>query len=394
MNSKQSCPSHTANAYHRPIRLNLTAVMTSPSAPTLWIVGTSVSIEDGGYATLLAERAAQLGISTRNLSVGDQTSIMGCMRVLDQGDDIKAGNVVVWEYSLLDTLLRRPPFFARDVHAARRVAWQSLLDRGASVIVLLTAPKKHLATRTACEARIARDARALRLPCIDTRELFAGMGIHNPAAHYRDDRHPRGDSPVIGAMVDAVLECALAPAPPDKETVTAWARKNITAHWQWEDAQSLAMSARLTLRTIHNSLVAIDALPLAEGMAIAIPAASRIVGIGIVSTHESGGIWCGHPGCPPASTRLPAKLPYGFLLRNTAVPCLRGRVSSIASATDHTYGSGVWADYGQELSNSPGEVAVFGILYETQSVASTQFMALAHRCWRRLRMLLHRLSGR
>jgi hypothetical protein len=368
--------------------------MSSSTDRGLWLVGTSVSIEAGGYATRLASRARQLGIGTKNLSVGDQTSIMGCMRVLDQRDNIKAGDVVVWEYSLLDTLLRRAPFFSHDVHTARRVAWLCALDRGASVIVVLTAPKKHVTKRSACEARIARDARALGLPCIDTRDLLAGLGIHDPAAHYRDDRHPRGDSPVIGAMVDAVLEHALKPKPPDKETVAAWVRKNITTHWRWESAESLATSTRLALRTFHNSLVTIDALPLSEGTAIAIPAANRILGIGIVSTHASGGIWCGHPGCPPASTRLPEKLPYDFLLRTTAVPCLVGRVSSIASATDKVYDSGVWTDYGQEMSSIPGEVAVFGILYETQSDAGTKFRALAHRYWRRLRMAVRRLSGR
>ena len=339
----------------------------------LWIIGTSVSIEDGGYATRLAMRAAEHGVATRNLSIGDQTSVMGYMRVLDSRDEIRTEDAVIWEYSLLDTLLTESLFVANDVHHARRLAWKCLLERGANVIVLLTAPKKHLHKRSACEEAIARDAAAVGLPCIDTRELFNTLGIRDASAHYRDDRHPQLDSPVIEAMVDAVLTHMLAPQFIVREPAIEWLRANTGQNWQWLDSRTLAAAAGVPLRNFRNSLLAIDAVPLQVDDAVALPPLRRIVGVGCVSSHATGGLWCGHPGCPPASLRLPAVLPYPFLLRTTAIPCLCGEISRIACAPAYAYGRGVWCDYGQALSNVPGEVGVFGVLYEAGPGAQIPF---------------------
>ena len=340
---------------------------------TLWIVGTSVSIEDGGYATRLAARAAEHGFATRNLSIGDQTSVMGYMRVLGSHDDIRAGDTVVWEYGLLDTLLTESLFDASDVHNARRLAWQCLLELNAHLIVLLTAPRKHLHRRSACEERIARDAAAIGLPCIDTRELFNTVGILDAAAHYRDDRHLRLDSPVVDAMVDAVLGHMLALRSIVHGTAIEWQRENTVQNWHWLDARTLAAAAGISVRSCHNTLLSIEAVPLAPDGGLVVPPLRRIVGVGCVSTHESGGLWCGHPGCPPASLRLPAELPYSFLLRTTAIPCLRGGISRIVCAPAYAYARGVWCDYGQALSNAPAEVGVFGVLYETGTGAQIPF---------------------
>src|SRR3569833_1183009 len=110
-----------------------------------WIVGTSVSIEDGGYVTRLRQRLQAAGESLSNLSVGDQTSMMGYMRLLTHATQIARGDVVVWEYSLLDSLLTDSIFVVSDVHKARRYAWALAKHRGAQVVVVLTPPKLHLA---------------------------------------------------------------------------------------------------------------------------------------------------------------------------------------------------------------------------------------------------------
>lgn len=362
-------------------------------AATLWIIGTSVSIEDGGYVIRLAARAAEHGIDTRNLSIGDQTSVMGYMRVLGARAEIRADDVVIWEYSLLDTLLTESLFDANDVHKARRLTWQCLLERGANVIVLLTAPKKYLRRRSVCEEAIAHDAAAVGMPSIDTRELCSMLGIADAAAHYRDDRHPRQDSPLIDAMVDAVLAHVLTPQAISRDAAIAWLRANTTQDWHWLDAQTLAAASGISVRNFHNALLSIDAMPLAPDANFAVPPLRRIVGVGCVSTHESGGLWCGHPGCPPASLRLPAGLPYAFLLRTTAIPCLRGEISRIVCAPDYAYGRGVWCDYGQALSNAPGEVAVFGVLYETGAGMPIRFKPRQTRLRAALRALLRRLRS-
>lgn len=360
----------------------------------LWIVGTSVSIEDGGYATRLSSRLAERGIATRNLSIGDQTSVMGYMRMLDARQDIAAGDTVVWEYSLLDTLLTKSLFDANDVHNARRLAWQCLLECGANAIVLMTAPKKHLHRRSRCEDIIARDAASIGMPCIDTRELFKALGIRDAAAHYRDDRHPRQDSPLVDAMVDAVIAHMQAPQSAAHDAAIEWLRANTTPNWHWLDAQNLAAAGGTSVRQFRNSLLAIDAVPLQVDAAVGLPPLRRIVGVGCVSTHESGGLWCGHPGCPPASLRLPAGLPYPFLLRTTAIPCLRGEISRIGSAPNHAYGRRVWSDYGQALSKIPAEVSVFGVLYEGGPGAQIPFrLSRANRLRGVLGALYRRLTG-
>ncbi|MGB8635459.1 MAG: hypothetical protein WCD66_11960 [Rhodanobacteraceae bacterium] len=82
-------------------------------------MGTSISIEDGGYAVRLQDRARQEpGVDCTNLSVGDQISMMGCMRVMQHLDQFSPGDVVVWQYSLLDTLPTDTCFAASDTQDA------------------------------------------------------------------------------------------------------------------------------------------------------------------------------------------------------------------------------------------------------------------------------------
>lgn len=342
--------------------------MTPIAVRTFWIIGTSVSIEDGGYVTLLAERARAIGMQIRNLSVGDQTSVIGYMRLLAHRVDIQAADVVVWEYSLLDKLLTEPEdniFHPDDVHAARRLAWQCIFKIGAALIVVLIPPKKYLSQRNDCEVAIAEDARLLDVPCLDARELFTQLDIENAELHYRDDRHPRHESPVIAALVDALISCAAKRSRiPTKKMLSVWNNIHPAPNWRWQDAATLLKNNDATLQQFRNSLVTVDAVQLVPGAATNVPAATRVVATGIVSMHNSGGLWCGHLECTPVSARLPSDLPYSFLLRITRLPCKRNQVSKIASAEDSAYDVGVWNDYGQAASRQPGPVAIFGILYE------------------------------
>lgn len=330
----------------------------------LWIIGTSVSIENGGYATRVRDRAAsELGIQCVNLSVGDQTSLTACLRTLGALDRIQAGDVVVWEYSLLDALLADSCVAADDIHAARRLAWRHLSEAGAHVMVLMTPPRSELRRRTATETLIGADADAFGHAQLDLRELIAELRIGDAASHYRDDRHPRLDSPLVEATVERVLafvrerhgKPALQPAElPDA---------GIEQGWHWLDAETLARLNGKPIRRLQNSLLEIDALDLPVHASIGIPASTRIVALGIVSTHASGGAWCCHPGCAPASTRLPAGLDYPFLLRASGLPCIRHSVTHIGAAPDWAYQRGVWAGYGQEISSEPGPIAIFGMLH-------------------------------
>ena len=335
----------------------------SQATRTLWIVGTSVSIEQGGYVTQLQSLAPARGWRIRNLSVGDQTSMMGYMRVLGHRTEFAAGDVVVWEYSLLDHLLTIGIFSPSDVHSARRFAWNLLRDIGVPVIALLTAPREELAAQTAYERETCCDAAASGVPVIDLRALFLELGISDPHRHYRDDRHPRIDSPVVARVVERVFDLAAIAT-----VATATLDDAASAQpWQWIDATTLAQSGSISLQTHVNSLMSVQAAQLAVDDRIYLPATRRVVALGIVSTHASGGAWCGHPGCPPASTRLPADLSYSFLLRVSGIACLRAHVDRIASAPEWAYQQGHWRSYGQAESNASAPISVFGALIETSA---------------------------
>jgi hypothetical protein len=131
----------------------------------------------------------------------------------------------------------------------------------------------------------------------------------------------------------------------------------------------LAARNERPLQTFANSLMSLETVTLPVDARLALPQHRRIVAAGVISTHASGGAWCGHPCCPPSSTRLPADLPYSFLARTTALACVQRQRNAIASAPAWAYARGHWADYGQALSDAPGEVALFGVLYEPEEIA-------------------------
>lgn len=349
---------------------------------TLWIVGTSVSIESGGYVAQL--QAAAPDWRLRNLSVGDQTSMMGYLRVLQHRAQFARGDVVVWEYSLLDHLLTQGLFDRGDVRRARRFAWNLLRELGVGLVVLFTPPREDLGARTEIERECAEDAARMGAPWFDLRDAFAELGIDAPHKHYRDDRHPRVDSPAVARWVERLREAIAGAAAP----AHALDEAELAEPWQWLDAETLAANAGRGTRTLKNSLMTLEAVPLAVDDRMALPATRRVVALGVVSTHASGGAWCGHPGCPPASTRLPADLSYAFLLRVTGLPCIRAHIDQIVSAPGWAYRNGHWRDYGQALVSEPGPVEVFGALIDTaahgQPAAYTR-PTLAERIERRIR---------
>jgi hypothetical protein len=341
-------------------------------ARTVWVIGTSVSIEDGGYVTHLSARLQERGIALRNLSVGDQTSVMGYMRTLGHLEQMAQGDVVVWEYSLLDTLLTERLFSASDVHSARRQAWLSLLERGVPVVVVLSAPRHYLDRLTDCERETFNDAKQLGLAVVDMRELFRSLGINDAYAHFRDDRHPRTDSVIVPATAEAVADAIENPPKIDELRLSAWRRKENVTCWRWIDSATLQKGTGHDAQTFRNSLVTVEAIPFSDTTFFRLPGRrSRVVAVGCVSAHDTGALWCGHPNCVATSVRLPDDLPYAFLLRVTAIRCQRS-VETICGAMPAALANGVWSDYGQTDCSTPGTVAVFCILLEMEPSLRTR----------------------
>lgn len=336
----------------------------SPASQTLWVIGTSASIGKRRYAGLLA--AAAPGILVRNISVGDQTSMMGLLRVLTHRSEFRAGDTVIWEYSLLDHLLTLGPFDSRDVSRARRTAWNLLQEMEIGLVVILTPPLDAILSRTEAEREAVQDAAAIGATVIDMRDLYAELGIVDPRAHYQDDRHLCPGSPVHALLVSRLL---LGVHSGNAIRGRLAIPESSVKAWKWLGASELASGAGLATRHLANSLLEVEAVELSIDQQVSLPPTRRIVALGIVSTHMSGGAWCGHRGCPPASTRLPSSEDYSFLLRVTGLPCLRAGIDAIervVSAPAWSYCNGSWRDYGQELSDSPDQIAIFGALVETE----------------------------
>ncbi len=331
---------------------------------TIWIVGTSVSIQHGGYVTRLNDRLRGMpGVdSCRNLSVGDQNSLMGCMRVLAHQSEFRADDLVIWEYSLLDTILDDNMFPAVDVQAARRLAWSVLCEHGVRIVVLLVPPRRGVDAHSEQEQAALADAAALRLDVLDVREIFKELNLAGES-QYADDRHLQLDSPVLDSLAESLLVLIRKPRSASRSFFRSQSALPLPS-WRWAGPRELASGDSQQHTRYTNSLMDVPALALPVDSRITLPANERIVAVGIVSTHASGGLWCGHPGCAPAATRLPSELRHDFLLRASPVPCVRAGIEGLVAAPDWSYGRGVWAAYGQELCEQSGPVVVFGVLYE------------------------------
>jgi hypothetical protein len=161
----------------------------------------------GGYVSRLSVRAVERGYALRNLSVGDETSLMGCMRVLSHQRSISQGDVLIWEYSLLDALLG-PNFVHADVRDARRMAWDAVLSKGAHVIVVMIPPRRGIKRLTRHERETLADASVRGQLAVDVRSLFEDLKISDPKLEYRDDRHLSHSTPVLTLLVEKLI-CAI-----------------------------------------------------------------------------------------------------------------------------------------------------------------------------------------
>jgi hypothetical protein len=319
---------------------------------TLWIFGTSVSAQREGWTTRLAACSREPIV---NLSVGDQTSIMGFSRRSNISTKFMPGDVVIWEYPLLDILMV-DMFGEADILAAMQNAWHTAMTMGAHVIVLLMTPLRDIEAASNFELRIRAATAKAAVPFIDLRRCFEGIG--DPAAHYSGDRHIRLDSIVLdritAAICDEIISCRNRPNPsrPPRPPVPAW---------RWQTAAQMGAGG---IFTRENSLVSAEVSRLdASGLeALDVQPHDRLICAIVVSDHAAGSWWCGHIFCPPASCRMPEHLDYPFLLRATRIACLRGKVERLWATPEYALQQGSWSDYGFVSSSDANPVEILGVL--------------------------------
>ncbi len=298
----------------------------------LYLFGTSNALIRDGYATRLAEHAPLV-----NRSIGDQTSITGLMRLHGVLGELAPDDLVVWEYALLDALLTDAGVDPDAVAAAAEDAWSQVRARGARLVIAQVTPRRAAAAGEG-------------FPILDrlraAAERFGTFVASDPAAGYDDDRHLSRTDGSSRAFAERIIAAADGAQP-------AYAARDARLRW-------IPAAAFGATREHANSLVQADAYELGEP--VAIPRGRAIAGV--VSTAESGPLWCGHFGCPAASTRLPeAVRQHKFLVRATRVPCLRleGPLA-LRAAPSWGLSSGVYADYGMERSDELGPVHLIGLL--------------------------------
>jgi len=316
-------------------------------ARAIWICGTSASISSGCYSDFLRDLLPNINI--RNISVGDQTSIMGLMRIHQYAGDIKPGDIVVWEYALLDDVLS--PFYdRRTVFSAMKQAWLIVMQRGATVLLLVT-PSRSNATPSHIEEEIIGTALYCGVPLLTLRDLL--LPHEKLEDLYRDDRHPdeRGELPSRTARQLASMLGATEPQRPPP----------VEKFWRWIGAAEL-VAAGAEYVSYENRLLETASARINPGDWIPIPDEARIVSIGIVSKPDSGAVWCGHQPCAPASCR-PEATGFAFLLRSTRLPCVHGTVGRLFARPDY-WPMASWQDYGQSPANELAPVDLIGVLVE------------------------------
>ena len=330
----------------------------------IWVIGTSVSVSKHGYAGILAQIADPVPVI--NISMGDQTSIMGLIRVLMHIDKIEPGDVVIWEYPLLDILLAG--FFdPADTLTAARQAWQHILARGAQIIVLASIAKRHLAKPSDQEEAILREAESLEIKTITTRDIFnlKGLSIDEREDEYSDDRHFLVGSFVHEAMAKMIFSTVNELSISGPTTLSAPPSNG----WTWIAGADLFAPDDFDPVEVRNSFVSFPAVRPRMNRKAALPEGSRLICVAISATRESGSIWCGHSLCAPASTRLsPANSKLPMLFRTTRVPCVRSRITTIEVAPTHSFTAHSWADYGLNHVSSPAPVEIAGVLIEPKNL--------------------------
>jgi hypothetical protein len=173
--------------------------------------GTSNSILRPGYIENLEQMLADKGIPLYNRSVGESTSVMGLMRLHQCLENISVGDVVVWEYPILDVMLR--DFYGEsEITNAYRMAWTLAAEKGAQIVVVYINPLQALLNRA--DDRLARqiegDVRMASLGWVTMRDTMVQNGIVEPsnqAEHYGGGNgHLIPGSVMIGAFADAIYK--------------------------------------------------------------------------------------------------------------------------------------------------------------------------------------------
>jgi hypothetical protein len=337
----------------------------------IWIAGSSVSIEEGGYATKLRLALAEVGIPLTNLSIGDQTSIMGAMRILSHEDCIGAGDVVIWEYTLLDAMIGHWKFAHKDVTGARRAAWERVTQRRAHVLVVMWPPRDRIAALTPQEQQTLQDALELGFEVIDVRAIARHLRIENPATEYRDDRHPHADSILSKATASMAAAYARSrhgtPLAEDAYLRFANWRRADDRLWRWIGARDLAASNDVELHQASNSLLSVDVIRLECGSSVRLPFGLTRVVAGVLSKHDSGAIGCGHWFCGASGTTLRPTLEFDFLIRAANIFCWYGTIHQITSVR-HT--RRIRASFNAARRGRTGSVEIFGVLGKIAKIGS------------------------
>jgi hypothetical protein len=323
----------------------------------IWVVGTSVSVIKYGYVGILAQIAAPVPVI--NISIGDQTSIMGLIRILMHIDKIDSGDLVVWEYPLLDILL--VGFFDQsDMLSAARQAWQHVQSRGARIVVLVSVPKRNLEEPSKQEQTIFKEAASMGISVITTRDVFVSKGLRpdEQEAEYSDDRHYTQTSFIHEAIARMLLRAA------DAHCSIVRLSSVPASGWKWIAASDLFHKDDCELVEVKNSFFSVPAVRPRMNRKAPLPKSSRLICVAVATTRESGCIWCGHSLCAPASTRLAENSRLPMMFRTTRIPCVRPELATIEVAPTHSFATRSWADYGLVHVTEAAPVEIAGILVE------------------------------
>jgi hypothetical protein len=117
-----------------------------------------------------------------------------------------------------------------------------------------------------------------------------------------------------------------------------------------------------TISTWSNSPVTIDVLTLQPTNTKVRILDGKIVYASMISTPDSGSLWCGHPNCYAASFQKSDDIHLPWILRGSRIPCLQFRTTTIEAMPDYAAQQGIWADYGNAKNSEPARVHVAGLL--------------------------------
>jgi len=276
---------------------------------------------------------------------------MGLARVRNSTAEMKIGDVLVWEYPLLDILMEG--FYGDELLLIMREAWIAARRRGAKVVIAFTQPRAHIERDPVpLEAAICRLAGKMSIPVVSVRDSFAALRLE-AAEEYMDDRHIRPGSPVhdhYGERIVQEIE--------RRQFRLIWpAERLYRDRWQWQPASACGYTAE----TLTNSLMSVEVVRMKAGMPVHLPASARVVAV-VATTTQTGAIWCGHRYCAGVAARkVESKLP--MLLQIARIPCVRPPVTTLYR-TAPAYEPSIFLDHGgAHEPRTDGDVLLHGVLF-------------------------------